>query len=131
MLKIGKQLRRIRTEQGYTQRQVAIAVGVTDAQISRIETDASEPEAETMAKIADFLGVRMDDLREPRSTVNPSDLEASLMAAARRAQDGDESALAEMRRLYSALGQADAERVENERSMNAPTSSPKRKRRTK
>jgi transcriptional regulator with XRE-family HTH domain len=108
MLKIGRQMRRVRTERGFTHRQLAQAVGVTEGTISRIENDQSEPSAGTMAAIADFLGVTMDELRDaaPEST-QPSELEALLIAAAQRAQAGDQAALLEMRRIASALGQAE------------------------
>jgi transcriptional regulator with XRE-family HTH domain len=108
MLKIGHQLRRLRTERGITHRQLAQAVGVTEGTISRIETNASEPGAETMARIADYLGVMMDDLRdEVPETATPNELEARLIEAAQRAQAGDRSALLEMRRIAAALGSAE------------------------
>lgn len=116
MSKIGKQLRRFRLERGLTHRDLAREVGITETAVSNIERDKSEPNGDTWEKLADALGVKMDDLREPREPVSPSDLEAKLMDAAKRAQGGDASALAEMRRLYSQLGQADAARVESERS---------------
>jgi transcriptional regulator with XRE-family HTH domain len=117
MLKIGKQLRRFRLERKLTHRQLAQAVGLTEGQISRIETDKGEDlRGSTLLKLADALGVKMDDLREPREAAEPSALESSLMAVARRAQSGDVGAQAELQRLYAALAQADAARVEAERS---------------
>lgn len=109
MLKIGKQLRRLRVERGVTHRQLAQAVGITEGAISRIETDKSEPSAGTMAGIADFLGVTMDALRDDVGASRPHDLEAQLIAAAKRAQEGDPVARAEMKRLAVALAEAESQ----------------------
>lgn len=110
MLNIGPQMKRIRLERGITHRQLAEAAHVTIGSISRIENGKQEPSASVMAAIADRLGVSMDELREPRAS-SPNALELQLIEAARRAQDGDTTALGEMRRLAAALGDADAQRV--------------------
>lgn len=116
MLKIGRRLRALRMSRKVTHRQLAQAVGVTEGTISNIETNKSEPSADTMARIADYLGVTMDSLRDeaPEAAV-PSELERRLIEVAQRAQAGDRSALLEMRRLASALTTAEedasAERV--------------------
>jgi transcriptional regulator with XRE-family HTH domain len=112
MLRIGRRLRVLRTARKITHRQLSAAVGVTEGTISRIETNASEPTAETMARIADFLGVKMDDLRDDApSAASPKELEAKLIEAAQRAQNGDTAALLEMRRLASALAQTEGVEV--------------------
>lgn len=108
MLKIGRRMRRFRQARGVTHRQLALAVGVTEGTISRIENDQSEPSAGTMARIADHLGVTMDELRDDTPDgAGPSQLEAKLIEAAQRAQAGDRSALLEMRRVAAALAQAE------------------------
>lgn len=110
MLKIGRQMRKFRTARGVTHRELALACGVTEGTISRIETNKAEAMAGTMAAIADYLGVTMDELRdEPRGAIGgPSELERQLIDAARRVQDGDHSALADMRRLTAALAESES-----------------------
>lgn len=111
MLKIGRQMRKFRTARGVTHRELALACGVTEGTISRIETNKAEAMASTMAAIADYLGVTMDELRdEPKAAAGggPSELERQLIDAARRVQDGDRSALADMRRLTLALAESES-----------------------
>lgn len=127
MLKIGKQLRTLRKARGMTQEDVARGIGVAKETISKIETEASEPSADNWAKLADFLGVSTDALRDPREPVvapAPSELEAGLIDAARRAQGGSPHALAEMRRILDELTKSDVARV------SAAASRPTRKRGT-
>lgn len=45
-----------------TQDQLAAVSGVHRVTIARIETGAASPKAETLKRLADALGVRIDDL---------------------------------------------------------------------
>ena len=109
MLKIGQRLRKIRTERGVTHRELAAACGVTEGTISRIETNKAEASLSTAAGLADYLGVKIDDLRdEPAAKAGPSELERQLIDAARRVQEGDLAALVEMRRLTAALAEMES-----------------------
>lgn len=115
MLKIGKQLRELRKSRGMTQEYVSRGIGVAKETISKIETDATEPSAETWAKLADFFGVTTDSLREPRDTstngaAKPTELELSFIAVAERAR-GNPLALAEMRRRLDELTKSDVAAV--------------------
>lgn len=108
MLTIGRSLRALRGAHKVTHRQLALAVGVTEGTISNLETNKAEPSADTMAKIADYFGVTMDELRdEAPQHAATRDLEARLIEAARRVQEGDQSARSEMRRIAAALGTAE------------------------
>lgn len=114
MLTIGKQLRRLRKERGFTHRQLSLKIGLSEGQLSKLENSQAEPSAETMANLADALGVPMDELRDARPNAStPDELEASLIDAARRVQGGDAQALAELRNLYARLGSAAAERTKS------------------
>lgn len=53
-----------RQAKGMTQEQLAAATGVHRVTIARIETGEASPKAETLKRLADALGVRMDDLME-------------------------------------------------------------------
>lgn len=112
MLRIGKQLRRLRVERGLTHRQVADAIGITQTAVSRLETNTSSPSGTNLAKLADFFRVSMDELRDEKPAFGPEELEAQLIDAARRAQGGDAAALAEMRRVSARLAAADVARTE-------------------
>lgn len=121
MLRIGREMRRIRTERGVTHRELALACGVTEGTISRIETDKAEPGAGLMAKIADYLGVTMDELRSDRPESNgPSELERQLIEVAKRVQNGDATALPEMRRLAAALAESESAAASGSAALKNP-----------
>ena len=61
-MKIGEKIRRVRTAQGLTLRQVAQKVGLTRAAISQIERDRSNPSIGSLKAIADALGITMGSL---------------------------------------------------------------------
>ncbi|MFD9190133.1 helix-turn-helix domain-containing protein [Streptomyces phaeochromogenes] len=54
-------LRRIRHERGLSQKRLAASLGVHNTAISAYENGRRRPDVETLATIADTLGVRMDD----------------------------------------------------------------------
>lgn len=62
IMAFSENLRRIRQEQKLTQSDVARAVGVWQTQIANIENGRSLPSMELAVRIADFLGVTLDDL---------------------------------------------------------------------
>ncbi|GAA2699158.1 hypothetical protein GCM10010429_00700 [Micromonospora olivasterospora] len=78
---IGGVLRRIRTRQGRTLREVAEAAGVSLPYLSEVERGRKEASSEVLAAICRALGIRLsdlleearDDLRrlEPRTPVGP------------------------------------------------------------
>jgi DNA-binding XRE family transcriptional regulator len=56
------QLAQERQARGWTQEQLAESSGVHRVTIARIETGAASPKAETLKRLADALGVLIDDL---------------------------------------------------------------------
>ncbi|KIF67735.1 transcriptional regulator [Streptomyces sp. AcH 505] len=54
-------LRQIRRERGVSQRRLATCLGVHNTAISAYENGRRRPDVNTLATIADALGVRMDD----------------------------------------------------------------------
>ena len=55
-------LAEVRQAHGMTQEQLAEATGVHRVTIARIETGDVSPKAETLKRLADALGVLVDDL---------------------------------------------------------------------
>ena len=110
MLKIGQRMRKFRTARGVTHRELAAVCAVTESTISRIETNKTEASLSVAATIADYLGVKLDELRDEPAAVpaGPSELERQFIDAARRVQEGDQTALAEMRRLMSVLAESES-----------------------
>lgn len=120
MIKIGKQLKRLRIERKLTHEKLAAMVGTSIGTISRLENDQNEPEAETWFRLARTFGVPMENMCEPLEREQASELDILVMAAARRAQEGDVVALVEMRRLSAELARVDAARADGARSKGHP-----------
>lgn len=52
----------IRLKRGMTQKELAIAIGVTDAAICQYETGAREPTLDTLRKLSEELNCTLDEL---------------------------------------------------------------------
>ena len=62
MEQIGEKLKALRVQQGLTTRQLAQALEISQAQISRIENGLRQPSGDLIVKIADFFTVSLDQL---------------------------------------------------------------------
>ncbi len=60
--KLGKNLRRIRTEKGMSQGDICRALNLDRAHICNIENGKQNPTLDTIAKIAKALGITSDQL---------------------------------------------------------------------
>ena len=60
-IKIGEQIKKFRMQRGMTQNDLAEKIGLTEKQISKIETGVHYPMFENFVKIMDVLGVQMKD----------------------------------------------------------------------
>jgi transcriptional regulator with XRE-family HTH domain len=60
--KLGKNLKRIRTEKGISQGDIVKASGIDKAMISNIENGKTNPTLSTITKLAKALGVSSDEL---------------------------------------------------------------------
>lgn len=56
------QLKKYRKNNGYTQKQLAEAVGVTQQAVAKWETDNASPDPEMLQKISSMLNVTVDSL---------------------------------------------------------------------
>ncbi|MSR71601.1 MAG: XRE family transcriptional regulator [Candidatus Taylorbacteria bacterium] len=61
-VKLGLNLRRIRTKKGMSQGNIARALGVSRGFISTIENGKANPTLSTITKLAKALGVSADEL---------------------------------------------------------------------
>ncbi len=61
-LNLGNVLRRLRTERGMTQEELAAYAGVSFQAVSKWETGTTTPDIALLPKLAVFFGVRIDDL---------------------------------------------------------------------
>ena len=60
--KLGENLKRIRTEKGITQGDIARALEIDKSFVSNIENGKTNPTLATIAKIAKAIGVSVDEL---------------------------------------------------------------------
>ena len=60
--KLGKNLKRIRTEKGISQGDIVKASGIDKAMISNIENGKTNPTLATIAKLAKAIGVSVGEL---------------------------------------------------------------------
>ena len=58
----GKQIARLRKELGLTQKQLAEQLCVTDKAVSKWERDLSCPDVQLLPKLAQLLGITLDEL---------------------------------------------------------------------
>lgn len=56
-MKVGTRIKRIRKSRGYTQKQVADALGITRSYVAQIETNRRRPNTPTLICLSDFLCV--------------------------------------------------------------------------
>lgn len=62
MGKISERIKSIRVSKGFTQKQVADAIGVTEVSLQRFEYGSSRPSLDTLIALADFYNVSLDYL---------------------------------------------------------------------
>lgn len=70
-LRMGECIRRFRKNLGMTQGVLAAATGVSRPSICQIESGQQRARTETLIKIADALGVQLDDLTEASTPCGP------------------------------------------------------------
>lgn len=63
---IGENIRRIRTEAGFTQTEVAERAGISQAYLSQIEGDLRSMDVKQADKLAGALGVTLNQLVDDR-----------------------------------------------------------------
>jgi len=72
MSDIAKKIKHYRTINGYTQKEFAEKIGVSNVVLSRYESGVRTPDNDTQIKIADVFGISLDELNG-RKLKDPSD----------------------------------------------------------
>lgn len=85
---VGKKIKQYRIMRGLTQHDLAELIGLTEKQISKIETGVHYPKFENFVKILDVLNVQMKDFDFERPALSKSDsLKKSILKVINRASD--------------------------------------------
>lgn len=72
------QLKKYRKNNGYTQKQLAEAVGVTQQAVAKWETDKASPDPEMLQKISSILNVTVDSLLDGATPKDKSEMPKDL-----------------------------------------------------
>jgi transcriptional regulator with XRE-family HTH domain len=67
-IKVGKKIRSVRKQRGYTQYQLADAVNADVSTINKIENDKANPSLDMLEKIATALNVKVIELLEEQAS---------------------------------------------------------------
>ena len=57
-----RNLRKLRLAKGVSQQQLAQAIGTTQQSINKYENHSTEPDIQTLIRLADYFGTSVDDL---------------------------------------------------------------------
>jgi len=77
-MEIGKRVQKLRREKDLTQEQVAAALGVTSAAVSKWETGAAIPDVSMLCPLARLLGSTVDALLDFRPALEEGEIDALL-----------------------------------------------------
>lgn len=77
-MEIGKKIQCLRREKGLTQEQMAAALGVTSAAVSKWETNAAIPDVAMLCPLARLLGITVDALLDFRPALEQEEINALL-----------------------------------------------------
>lgn len=64
----GKRLKALREDEGWTQRELAERVGLSQPYVARLESGTQQPSWDTVCRLADAMKINLENFRE--STCN-------------------------------------------------------------
>ena len=79
ILNIGENIKAFRSIKKLSQKEVALTIGIDQAQYSRIESGKVEPTVSSLKKIADALGISVGDLFSDVKPVDINSFDADLI----------------------------------------------------
>ena len=69
---MGEIISTLRKEKGMTQKDIADKLGITDKAVSKWERDVAFPDTATIPKLAEILGVSVEDLLQAKTAPVPA-----------------------------------------------------------
>lgn len=90
VMDIGEKIKALRVDKKLSQKEVALNIGIDQAQYSRIESGKVEPTLSSLEKIADALGVKVADLFTEEKTVDVNSYDSNLVERLRLIDELDE-----------------------------------------
>lgn len=101
-MSLGKEIRRLRDEQGMTQEELAAASGVSRVSVQKYEADVNRPPLDVAVRLADALGVCVDQLARGGEKCPLADDDA-IASLARRIHRLDRRDLKALTRVVEAM----------------------------
>jgi len=90
MVKVADKIKKHRTVKGLSQKEIALEVGIDQAQYSRIESGKVEPTLSSLEKIADALDVRLPELFDDNIVLDINSYDKSAIDKLRLVEELDE-----------------------------------------
>ncbi|AND64168.1 XRE family transcriptional regulator [Flavobacterium columnare NBRC 100251 = ATCC 23463] len=98
-MNIGEKIRVFRTERSLSQKEVAISIGIDQAQYSRIESGKVEPTVSSLEKIAEALNVKVYQFFE-EDTIDINSFEKTIIEKVQLIEELDEE---ERKSIYNII----------------------------
>jgi transcriptional regulator with XRE-family HTH domain len=90
MVQVADRIKKYRTVKGLSQKEIALELGINQAQYSRIESGKVEPTLSSLGKIADALGVRLPELFDDSIVLDVNSFDKSAIDKLRMVEELDE-----------------------------------------
>lgn len=90
-MNVAEKIKEVRTNKGLSQKEVALSVGIDQAQYSRIESGKVEPTLSSLEKIADALGIKVVELFNDEKPIDINSYEKSIVERLRLLDELEET----------------------------------------
>lgn len=90
-MNIADKIKAIRTDKGLSQKEIALSVGIDQAQYSRIESGKVEPTLSSLEKIAEAMGVKLADFFSEEKPIDVNSYDKSVVERLRLLDELEET----------------------------------------
>ena len=114
MIILGDRIKKLREERGFSQKEVALNVGIDRGQYSRIETNKVEPTLSTLEKIGKAFNLDLEDIIKKEEPLTVDSFDKSLVEKVKMIDDLEET---QKNHIYAIIDMA----ISNKRLKNTLT----------
>lgn len=91
MVNVGNRIKQVRTAKNLSQKEIALKVGIDQAQYSRMESGKVEPTLSSLEKIAGALDVKISELLDEENTLDINSYDKTTYDKLRLVEELDET----------------------------------------